>query len=46
MLKDRPQGRRYRKMDDRAEGRVSLFTIFDRVTGEIFTVIDRDFQGL
>ena len=24
---------------------VVLFTIFDRVTGEIFTVIDRDFQG-
>ena len=25
---------------------VSLFTIFDRVTDEIFTVIDHDFQGL
>ena len=25
---------------------MSLFIIFDRVTGEIFMVIDRDFHGL
>ena len=29
-----------------APGVTLLFTIFDRVTGEIFTVIDRDFHGL
>ena len=25
---------------------LSLFTIFDRVKGKVFTVIDPDFQGL